>query len=250
MVARNAAERRGPLLDLSRVAELSEVDTGGAVVRLGAAVTYTRLIEELEEPLPGLAAAARTIASRQVRNRATIGGALAIADPSADILAALVASDAEVELARPGGVRRLPVERFLAGPYQCDLRTGELVSAVHVPAADGPVAYAKVGARNAMARAACAVAVALHPVARTAAICVAAAGPTPLRARAAERLVAGEAPWNGDLDRAWADVVGERAAAEMRPRRDGRGSVAYKRHAAAVLTSRALRRAWSEGLRT
>jgi CO/xanthine dehydrogenase FAD-binding subunit len=73
MVARNRGERPGPLLDLSRVAGLRAVDDGGPVVHLGAMVTVTRLIEELDEPLPGLAAAARTVASRQIRNRATVG---------------------------------------------------------------------------------------------------------------------------------------------------------------------------------
>ena len=244
MVARNRGERAGPLLDLSRVDELRAVDSEGGLVRVGALVTYTRVIEELGDTLPGLAAGARTIASRQVRNRATLGGALAVADPSADVLAPLVAADAEVELAGPGGARRLPVERFLTGAYACDLRAGELVSAVLVTPADGPVAYAKVGARNAMARAACAVAVALRPARRAAGICVAAAGPTPLRARSAERLVA-EA-WPAAPADDWLARVGEAAAGDMRPRSDGRGSAAYKRHAAAVLTRRALARAFAE----
>lgn len=248
MVARNRGERPGPLLDLSRVAGLRAVDQGGPVVHLGAMVTVTRLIEELDEPLPGLAAAARTVASRQIRNRATVGGTIAVGDPSGDLLAALVAADAEVELTGPYGIRTLPVTRFLVGPFANDLRGGELISAVLVPRADGPVAYAKVGARNAMARAACAVAVALHPSARTVAICVAAAGPTPLRARAAERAVAAEAPWDGEaVDRAWLGRIGALAAQATRPRSDERGSARYKRHATAVLTARALERAWAHG---
>ena len=166
MPLRNRGERPGPLLDLSRVAELRAVEDGDPV-RLGAGVTYTRQLEELAERLPVLALAARTIASRQVRNRATLGGALAIADPSADILAALVAAAAEVELASASGVRRLPVAAFLTGPYASDLRDDELIAAVLVPRAAGPAAYAKVGARNAMARAASAVAVVLDLARRT-----------------------------------------------------------------------------------
>ena len=246
MVARNRGERPGSLLDLSRVAELRAVHGDGPVVRLGAMVTLTRLIEELDEPLPGLAAAARTVASRQVRNRATVGGTVAVADPSADLLAALVAADADVELTGPGGARTLPIGRFLTGPFANDLRRGELVSAVLAPRADGPAAYAKVGARNAMARAICAVAVALHPAARTVGICVAAAGPTPLRARAAERMVAAEGPWGeAAADPGWLGRVGALAAEATRPRSDERGSAAYRRHAAAVLTARALGRAWA-----
>jgi CO/xanthine dehydrogenase FAD-binding subunit len=245
MPLRNRGERPGPLLDLSRVAELRAVEAGTAD-RLGAGVTYTRLLDELGERLPLLAAAARTIASRQVRNRATIGGALAIADPSADILAAFAAAGAEVELASASGVRRLPVTSFLIGPYACDLGPDELVTAVSVPRAAGPAAYAKLGARNAMARAACAVAVVLHLSRRAAGVGVAACAPTPIRADAAERLVADEAPWDepGELDPGWLARFGGLVAAETSPRSDGRGSVEYKRHAAAVLAGRALARAW------
>jgi CO/xanthine dehydrogenase FAD-binding subunit len=245
MPFRNRGERPGPLLDLSRVEELRRVEGG----RLGAAVTYTRVLEELAGRFPVLAAAARTIAGRQVRNRATLGGALAIADPSADILAALLASDAEVELASTEGVRRLPAADFLTGPYECDLRPGELIAAAVLSGeAAGPAAYAKVGARNAMARAACAVAVTLDPGERLATIAVAACAPTPVRAPAAEELVAAEAPWDapGDLDPGWLTRVGALAAEATRPRSDGRGSAAYKRHATGVLTGRALRRAWRE----
>jgi CO/xanthine dehydrogenase FAD-binding subunit len=245
MPFRNRGERPGPLLDLSGVAELRRVEDGDPV-RLGAAVTYTRQLEELAEPLPVLAAAARTIASRQVRNRATLGGALAIADPSGDILAALAAAGAEVELASASGERRLPLADFVTGPYACDLGGDELITAVLVPRAAGPAAYAKVGARNAMARAACAVAVVLDLPRRAASIAVAAAGPAPLRAAAAEELVAAEAPWDadGELDAGWLAKVGGLVAQATRPRSDGRGSDHYKRHAAAVLAGRALARAW------
>jgi xanthine dehydrogenase iron-sulfur cluster and FAD-binding subunit A len=247
MPPRNRGERAGPLLDLSLVSELRDVALGERC-RLGAGVTYTRLLEELAEPLPVLALAARTIASRQVRNRATLGGALAIADPSADILCALVAAGAEVELASLDGVRRVAVERFLTGPYECDLREDELIVAVLVPPAAGPAAYAKVGARNAMARAACAVAVVLDEERRSAGIAVAACAPVPVRTPEAERLVAEEAPWEDEheLDAGWLRRAGALIAGATRPRADGRGSVEYKRHAAAVLGGRALARAWRE----
>ena len=117
---------------------------------------------------------------------------------------------------------------------------------MHVPAAAGPAAYAKVGARNAMARAACAVAVVLDLERRTAAIAVAAAGPTPLRAPAAEALVAEAAPWDArasSTPAGWPRSARSWPAATA-PRSDRRGSAAYKRHAAAVLARRALARAW------
>jgi xanthine dehydrogenase iron-sulfur cluster and FAD-binding subunit A len=247
MPLRNRGGRAGPVLDLSRVEELSAAASSGDGVQLGAGVTYTALLEGLGREVPVLALAARTIASRQVRNRATLGGALAIADPSADVLCALVAAGAEVELASAAGVRRLPVDRFLTGPYENDLGNEELIVSVSVPRAGcGPASYAKVGARNAMARAACAVAVVLDVERRSAGIGVAACAPTPVRASDAERVVAEEAPWDGggELDAAWLRGLGALVASATRPRADGRGSVEYKRHAAAVLSGRALARAW------
>jgi CO/xanthine dehydrogenase FAD-binding subunit len=245
MPARNRGQRPRPLLDLSRVAELREVRDRDPL-RLGAGVTCTRLIEEFAERLPALALAARTVGSRQIRNRSTLGGALALADPSADLLAALLVGDAEVEIASVTGARRAGLEQFLTGPYTCDLHGDELIAAVHVRSARGPAAYGKIGARNAMARSACAVAVALDLPGRRAAIALAAVGPTPLRAVAAEATVSTEMPWEHPrpLDAQWLERIGGLAAREAAPRSDRRGSSAYKRHAVAVLTARVLARAW------
>ncbi|HWI73384.1 MAG TPA: FAD binding domain-containing protein, partial [Baekduia sp.] len=174
------------LIDLSRVAELHESARDGDVVRLGAGTTYTDVLERHADALPGLAQAAATVASRQVRNRATIAGALVLGDPSADALAALGAAGASVEVASPRGVRRVAADAFVTGVGECDLQAGELVSAVVVPVADGPVAYAKAGARNAMARAVGGVAIALHPARRSGGVCVVGAAPTAIRPSVAE----------------------------------------------------------------
>ncbi len=148
------------------------------------------MLERHAGELPGLAAAARTVASRQVRNRATLAGALVLGDPSCDALAALGAAQAEVEIHGPDGRRTVAADAFVTAPGACDLRPDELVTALLVPVADGPVAYAKAGARNAMARAVCAVAIALHPSRRTATACVVGAAPTAIRPSVAEALVA------------------------------------------------------------
>lgn len=245
MPARNRGERLGPLLDLSRVAGFRDVD-GQDFLRLAAGVTCTQLIEKLPDQVPALALAARTVGSRQIRNRATLGGALALADPSADVLAALLASGAEVELSSARGDRRIGLDEFFMGPYECDVHADELIAAVHVRSARGPAAYGKVGARSAMARAACAVAVALDPPGRRAAIALAGVGPTPLRAAAAEAVASAELPWEqpGPLEAGWLERIAALAARDAAPRSDRRGSSAYKRHAVAVLTSRVLARAW------
>jgi CO/xanthine dehydrogenase FAD-binding subunit len=243
MIALNAGARPATLIDLSLVDELRAIDRSGPGLRLGSGVTYTTVIEELAEPLPGLAAASRTIASRQIRNRATPAGALVLGDASGDALAALIVADARIDLASsPDGERRIRAEDFITGAGETVLAPDELVVALVLPAATGPVAYAKAGARNAMARAVCGVAAALDPARRTATIAIVGAGPRPVRARAAEELVAGEAPWSEPA----ALQDGERIAAAVVGVADVRGSAAYRRHLAGVLGRRALGRAWAQ----
>jgi CO/xanthine dehydrogenase FAD-binding subunit len=229
------------LLDLSRIAGWRDAREETDVVRLAAGTTYTDVLERHRDRLPGLAAAARTVASRQVRNRATLVGALVLADPSADALAALGAAGAEVEVDGPRGARRVPVGAFVLAPGAPALAADELVTALHVPIADGPTAYAKAGARNAMARAVCGVAVALHPQRRTLTACVVGAAPTAIRPHAAEALVADA--WDGGIERV-AARFGALVAEAVDPLPDARGSAAYRRRVAGVLATRALRRAW------
>ena len=238
LVELNRGAEAHTLIDLSRVDGLRDAERDGDTVRLGAGTTYTDVLERHADALPLLAQAAATIASRQIRNRATIAGALVLGDPSGDALAALGAAGAQVEVAGPEGTRSVAAEAFVTGVGTCDLRPGELVLAVVVPVADGPVAYAKAGARNAMARAVCGVAIALHATRRTAGVCVVGAAPTAIRPRVAEDLAA--ASWE-DLGAA-ATRFGALVAAAVDPLPDARGSAAHRRHVAGVLAARALRR--------
>src|SRR5947208_939642 len=109
--------RPAALLDLTRVEELAQwaPESGGgrnSHIRLGAAVTYTRVIDELADRLPGLAMAARTVGSPQIRNRGTVGGNLGAASPAGDSHPPLLAADAEIEVASVRGVRRFPAAEF------------------------------------------------------------------------------------------------------------------------------------------
>jgi CO/xanthine dehydrogenase FAD-binding subunit len=234
------------LIDLSRVADLRDATRDGDIVRLGAGVTYTDVLEHHADDLPLLAAAARTVASRQIRNRATLAGALVLGDPSGDALAALGAAESVVEIRGPRGRRTVAADAFITRPGVCDLQPDELVTALLVPVADGPVAYAKAGARNAMARAVCAVAVVLHPARRTTTACVVGAGPIAIRPSSAEALVG--ASWDALDDPATAEGFGALVAAAVDPLPDERGSIAYRRHIAGVLAARALRRVAAEAV--
>src|SRR5829696_3400672 len=142
--------RPAALLDLTRVYDLAEWANDGDHVRLGAGVSYTRVINELGHLLPGLAKASRTVGSPQIRNRGTVGGNLGAASPAGDAHPALLAAFAEVELSSLDGVRRVPAHEFYTGPKKHAGRPEELVTAVWVRAATGPQQFSKIGTRNAM----------------------------------------------------------------------------------------------------
>jgi CO/xanthine dehydrogenase FAD-binding subunit len=244
--------RPDAILDLTRAAELAAWDRDDGRLRVGAGVTYTRAIDELAAALPGLALAARTVGSPQIRNRGTIGGNLGSASPAGDCHPPLLASGAEVELVSAAGNRRLPVEEFFTGPKQSALRPDELIAAVHLPAATGPQQFAKIGTRNAMVIAVCSFALALDPERRRVGTGIGSAGPTPLRAPDAERFLEGvldeEGLWasRAPLREAAAARFGELAGQAARPIDDVRGTAAYRVHALGVLARRTLAWAWDE----
>jgi len=253
MVALNFDRARPQaILDLTRVPELRDWEADDGRLRIGAGVTYTRLIEELGERLPGLAMASRTVGSPQIRNRGTVGGNLGTASPAGDGLPPLYASDAEVELASATGTRRLPVAEFVTVPKRQAARDDELIAAFHLPAATGPQQFAKIGTRNAMVIAVCSLALAIWPERRAVCACIGSAGPTPIRADEAEAFIAGvldeEGLWEGRgaLAPAALERFGELVAAAAAPIDDVRGSAAYRRHALGVLERRTLTWAWEE----
>ena len=240
--------RPDALVDLTRIDELATVSGTNGTVRVGAGVTYSRIVAELSRQLPGLAIASRTVGSPQIRNRGTVGGNLGSASPAGDALPPLLAAGAEIEVASTAGSRRVPMGDFCTGPKRNVLAPGELIAAVHVPAATGPQQFAKIGPRNAMVIAVCSFALVLDPAGRRVGTGIGSAGPTPLRAVEAEELLAGALPWDagGELDAGLVTRFGELVAAAARPIDDVRGSAAYRRHALAVLARRTLTWAWRD----
>ena len=239
------------LLDLTRVRELRDWGAEEGMLRIGAGLSYTRLIADLGDRLPGLAMAARTIGSPQIRNRGTVGGNLGSASPAGDAHPPLVAAHAHVELASARGTRRVPVREFYAGPKQNVLADDELIAAVLVTPATGPEQFSKIGTRNAMVIAACSFSLAIDPVARRVGTGIGSAGPTPLVAREAETFledVLGETGgWETpvDLGETALNRFAELVAAAARPIDDVRSSAAYRREALRVLARRTL--GWARG---
>jgi CO/xanthine dehydrogenase FAD-binding subunit len=249
MVELNFDRRRPPvLLDLTRVADLATWDRAGDEIRLGAGVSYTRVVEELATELPGLALAARTVGSPQIRNRGTVGGNLGAASPAGDSHPALLAAFAEVELSSVRGVRRVPAAQFYTGVKRHAGRPDELVTAIWLRPAPGPQQFSKIGTRNAMVIAVAAFGLALHPEQRAVGTGIGSAAPTPRRAYEAEDFLAGELDWaaRGDVSSAVAEEFGRLVATAAAPIDDVRGTAAYRLHALAVMARRCLGWAWSE----
>nr|WP_233159685.1 FAD binding domain-containing protein [Pseudonocardia sp. MH-G8] len=240
-------ERPAALLDLGRVAELTQWSRDGDGFRIGAGVPFTRIIDEIGEQLPALTAAARTVGSAQIRNRGTLGGNLGTGSPAGDGLPPLVATGGEVELVSVRGSRTVSVEEFCTGPKTTLLAPDELVAAVRVPAARGPQRFAKVGTRNAMVIAIAAVATALDVGNRAVRVAFGAAGPRPARARAAEEFAVAALDWDGGvIGPEVANRFGALVAEACTPIDDVRASAAYRRRAVAVLAARSLSWTWNE----
>jgi CO/xanthine dehydrogenase FAD-binding subunit len=251
MVELNFDRLRPPeMLDLTRVPELTEWEREDGRLRIGAGVTYTRLIAELGDELPGLAIASRTVGSPQIRNRGTVGGNLGTGSPAGDGLPPLYVADAEVEVASATGTRRIAVARFVTGPKRTALRDDELIAAFVLPPAAGPQQFSKIGTRNAMVIAVCSLALALWPEERRVAACIGSAGPTPIRATEAEAFIAGVLEerdlWLAPdpLPESAVQRFGELVEGAARPIDDVRGTAQYRHHALGVLGRRTLTWAW------
>ena len=242
----------GYLVSLREIPGLERIEAANGGVRIGALATHREVETSplVQERIPVLAETFRRVASVRIRNMATVGGALAHADPNQDPPVTLIALGARVELRGAGGKREVPVEEFSRDYYESVLEPGEIITGVVVPrlpAASG-AAYVKFLPRTAddYATVAVAATVSLEPDGercRTAHIALGSVGVTPIRARAAEALVAGQRP-----DAALLHAAGEAVKAAVDPLSDHRGSAAYKREMAAVMVGRAFTQAWNAAL--
>jgi carbon-monoxide dehydrogenase medium subunit len=134
------------LIDISALAELQGISVGADEVVIGAATTHAQLEHHVEvaRALPLIPAMAHLIADPPVRNRGTIGGALAHADPSADWPAAMLALDAMIDVTGPQGSRAIAADAFFKGLFETELGPDEVLVRVRIPVApDRRMAYRK-----------------------------------------------------------------------------------------------------------
>lgn len=233
---------------VDRVSELRVWDRNGDTLRIGSGTTCADLAEgELATLVPGLAQAARTVGSPQIRNAATIGGNLATASPAGDTIPVLSALDAIVELRSVDGTRHLPIDEFVVGVKTNALASNELITAIQVPVLDGPQEFLKVGTRNAMVISVVSLALVVDRTGKSFRVALGSAAPVPVRATEAELLAADRMNWDtpAALEAEVMDRFAELVADVARPIDDHRGSADYRRHAVSVLARRALARAVS-----
>jgi CO/xanthine dehydrogenase FAD-binding subunit len=223
--------RPSSVVGLRRVDELRDVSPG----RIGSGVTWARLERG---PYPGLAEAARTVGSPQIRAAGTIGGNVGTASPAGDGLPWIAAADASIEVrSQARGTRVIPWRDFFVGVKRTSLEPDEIITALIVPD-DLPEAqaFSKVGVRNAMviSTVSCLVMkgddgfrIALGSVATT-----------PMRATGAEEMLNAEST----ITDATLDAVARMVSEEVRPITDHRSTAAYRRYAAGVLARRLVER--------
>jgi CO/xanthine dehydrogenase FAD-binding subunit len=235
-------------VSLRRVPELQAITPVDRGLRIGAGVTIARLLgEPVSGTTPLLARAARTLGTRQVRNRATVGGNVASGLPDRTLVPCLLALEARVHVGGPSGNRELPIAEFLVGPGSTALDADEIVTAVTVPSVAGFQDYTMVGPRNAQFFPTVAVALVVDEAARRVRLGLGNAGPTACRAVEAEDFAGGAIDWPGRTVRDEVAIgFGRLTAEHCDPPDDAAATADYRRHALGVMARRILQRAFEE----
>ena len=232
----------GTLIDISRIPQLKGITEQNGKVQVGAATTHTEVLQSdaIRRVCPVVSECAAEIADPQVRNRGTMGGSLAHADPSADYPAVMVALDAEIHLKGPGGWRAVKAGDFFQGMFTVDMAEDEIIAGVQLPPAQH-AAYVKLHQR-ASHYAIVGVAAVLEMNGR---ICTSARIGITGASTHAQRLTNVEAALAGkELTQANIDAAAAIADANMADvNSDIHASEAYRRAMVKVFTRRAIERA-------
>jgi len=238
--------RPAVIIDINRIEGFGDLRERNGILRFGA-LTRQRAAERspvVAERCPLLRDALRLVGHAQIRNRGTIGGSIAHADPAAELTAILSALDGEVTARSAGGTRTIAAADLFVTYLTTTLDPRELIVEIRIPALSlgagwswmeiarrhGDFALAGVGVVLATRRGTIA----------EARIALTGVGPTPVRAGAAERLLVGHAP----SDPLWTEAA-EAVRTAVTPDGDIHASAEYRKHVSGVLAQRALREAYS-----
>jgi CO/xanthine dehydrogenase FAD-binding subunit len=232
------------VVDLKRVPELLTIESNGSGLRIGSAVSCTDVhkFTARNGDYPALSESTELIGSIHIQNRASVGGNVCNAAPSADTIPALLIHEAIAHTASASGGREIPLIDFFAGPGQTVLEKGEILKELVLPApsANTASAYLRFIPRNEMDIAVAGVGslVEVDPsskVVSKARIALASVAPTPVRAYAAEEILEGTV-----IDAAAIDKTADLAVGAAVPITDVRGSAEYRKELIRVLTKRTL----------
>jgi len=236
------------VMTLSRIPDLDTLQYDEeSGLTLGAMCRIARIEKSdiIKAHYPILSQAASLLASMEIRNRATVGGNLCTAAPSADMPPSLLVLDTKAVMTSNEGERTIPLEEFFAGPKRNTLNRGEILTRLEIPPMKPNSAgeYIKFGRRRAMEIAMIGVAalITLEPDkvrCKEARLALATAAPTPIRAREAEKVLAGKAP-----DHEVIASAAQTALEACSPRTSWRTTAEYRRDLIPVLVKRAIRAA-------
>ncbi len=234
--------RPSVIIDLNRITALEYISAANGEVRIGA-MTRQRAAERspvVAARLPLMAEALRWVGHPQIRNRGTIGGSLAHADPSAELPAVAAALDATFVVTGRSGARLLPAGEFFIGYLTTAIRPDEVLTEVRFPAMapDAGCAFVEVARRHGDFALAGAAAI-VHPAGsgryRDVRLAFIGVGPAPMRIKEAEAALEGQK----FEERLLADIA-RLVADRLDPESDIQASAAYRKHVAGVLARRAL----------
>lgn len=236
----------GFVVDIGRIPGLDSIAEEGNSVVVGALVTHAQIEDSalLKQKCPLLPQTATTIADVQVRNRGTLGGSIAHADPAGDWPATALALDAEVKVTGPGGERWVKCEEFFLGLLMSVLEPDEIVTAVKFAATGADkTAYLKAAPRSsgfAVVGAAVRLAVDASGTCSRAAVGITGVTDKAYRAERTEQMLAGK-----KLDGALIEQAAGEATRNVDPIEDINGSAEYRRHLTQVYVARAIQEALS-----
>ncbi|MFQ5860697.1 MAG: FAD binding domain-containing protein [Dehalococcoidia bacterium] len=248
LIAQVKEGRRQPtvVVNVKEIPETNRLEfVEGEGLHIGSAVscTATAAYAQVGELYPAIKESCLLVGSIQIQNRASIGGNICNAAPSADTVPALLTYEARAVIAGPKGRRELPLEQFFVGPGQTALERGELLveTVVPPPPPHSSSCYLRFIPREEMDIAVAGVGslMILDPKTRQctrARIALAAVAPTPIRAREVEALLEGK-----ELTERLLQEAGELASQACRPISDVRGSAEYRLELVKVLTRRTLK---------
>jgi len=233
----------GVLVDINGISELAYVRPWDGGLALGAMTRDATLERDTTaaERLPLLVEAAHCVGHPAIRNRSTVGGSIAHADPAAELPAVMVALDAEFVVRSRSGTRTISARDFFKGYLTTDFKDGEMLTELRIPglptrSGSAFVEFTRREGDYALAGVAAVITLDESGAIANACLGLCSVGPTPVRPKAAEALLRGQRPDAKAWDAAASAVV----SVLDNPLSDIHGSADYRRHLAGVLTKQAL----------